>query len=58
MPDGAGSDYTDLLSSADVADPTDAEICIDVAPDGGVTWGEGKPAWAAEDAPKCGAVGS
>src|SRR5688500_6982489 len=50
--DGAVGEYAGLLSSAEVADPTDAEIWIDVAPDGGVTWGEGRPAWAAEDAPK------
>jgi hypothetical protein len=56
--DGAVGDYAGLLSSAEVADPTDAEIWIDVARDGGVTWGEGRPAWATEDAPKCGAVGS
>ena len=56
-PDGAVGNYAALLSSADVADPSDAEIWIDVARDGGVTWGEGRPAWATEDAPKCGAVG-
>ena len=38
-------DYDQLLSSADVADPTDAEIWIDVADDGSVSWGQGRPAW-------------
>ena len=31
---GAVGDYTQLLSSADVPDPSDAEIWIDVAEDG------------------------
>ena len=56
-PDGAVGNYTALLSSADVADPTNAEIWIDVARDGSVTWGEGKPEWVAEDAPSCGPGG-
>jgi hypothetical protein len=53
--DGMGqvSDYDQLLSSADVADPTDAEIWIDVAQDGSVSWGQGKPAWIEEDPPSC-----
>src|SRR5687767_2018570 len=57
-PDGAVGKYAGLLSSADLADPANAEIWIDVARDGGVTWGEGRPAWAAEDAGRCGALGS
>jgi hypothetical protein len=51
--DGAVGNYAGLLSSADVADPTNAEIWIDVAEDGSVRWGEGKPDWAPEDAPSC-----
>jgi hypothetical protein len=43
--DGQEGDYDQLLSSADVADPTDAEIWIDVAEDGTVSWGQGRPAW-------------
>ena len=49
-PAGAVGHYTPLVSSAEVADPTDAEIWIDVAGDGSVTWGEGIPDWAPEDA--------
>jgi hypothetical protein len=40
---GAVGEYTQLVSSADVANPADAEIWIDVAQDGTVTWGEGCP---------------
>ena len=43
--DGQVGDYQQLLSSADVSDPTDAEIWIDVAEDGSVNWGQGRPAW-------------
>ena len=43
--DGQVGDYQQLLSSADVADPIDAEIWIDVAEDGSVSWGQGRPAW-------------
>ncbi len=51
---GAVGEYTQLLSWADVADAADAEIWIDVAKDEKVTWGEGRPEWAPEAAPKCG----
>jgi hypothetical protein len=54
---GAVGKYTQLLSSADVADAADAEIWIDVAKDGRVTWGQGMPEWATEAAPKCGPRG-
>ena len=43
--DGQVGDYLPLLSSANVADPRDAEIWIDIAEDGSVSWGEGRPAW-------------
>jgi hypothetical protein len=43
--DGQVGDYHQLLSSGDVADPSDAEIWMDVAEDGSVTWGQGRPAW-------------
>ena len=43
--DGQVGEYDHLLSSADVADPTDAEIWIDVAADGSLSWGQGRPAW-------------
>ena len=55
--DGAVGNYTQLLSSAEVADPANAEIWIDVADDGSVTWGEGRPDWAPEGAPTCGPGG-
>jgi hypothetical protein len=51
---GAVGEYTQLVSSAGVANPANAEIWIDVAKDGSVTWGEGMPEWAPEAAPKCG----
>ena len=52
--DGAVGDYHLLLSSADVADPTDAEIWIDVAEDGSLSWGEGRPAWDVMGRHECG----
>ena len=47
-PDSAVGEYLPLLSSADVSDPMDAQIWIDVAEDGTVTWDEGRPDWAME----------
>ena len=44
-PDGAVGVYNAVLSSADVADPLNSEVWVDVAEDGSVTWGEGPPAW-------------
>lgn len=55
---GAVGEYTQLLSSTDVTDPANAEIWIDVAEDGSVTWGEGMPEWAPEAAPTCGPGGA
>jgi hypothetical protein len=52
--DGALGEYHRLLSSADVADPTDAVIWIDVAEDGSVSWGQGRPAWDREEPLVCG----
>jgi hypothetical protein len=43
--DGQVGDYHQLLASANVADPNQAQIWIDVAEDGSVSWGEGRPAW-------------
>ena len=43
--DGQVGDYDQLLSSGNVGDPNDAEVWIDVAEDGRVRWGEGRPAW-------------
>ena len=55
--DGRAGNYKVVVSSANVAEPTNAEIWIDVAADGSVTWGEGRPAWAREEAPICGSRG-
>ena len=52
-PDGPEGELTPLLSSADVANSLDAEISIDVAPDGSVSWREGRPDWAGGSAPHC-----
>ena len=52
--DGAVGEQRPLLSSADVDNPHDAVIWIDVAEDGSVTWGEGMPDWTDEAAPTCG----
>jgi hypothetical protein len=49
--DGPLGEYSILLTSAQVADPTNAVIWIDVARDGSVTWGEGKPEWAVDAGP-------
>jgi hypothetical protein len=52
--DGAVGQQVHLLSSADVDDPLNAEIWIDVAKDGRVTWGQGTPEWAIGPVPSCG----
>jgi hypothetical protein len=52
-PDRPVAELMPLLSSADVDNPLDAEIWIDVADDGSVTWGEGMPDWAEGPAPQC-----
>jgi hypothetical protein len=38
--------YTTVITSAQVANPRDAVIWMDVTPDGHVLVGQGKPAWA------------
>jgi hypothetical protein len=53
--DGPVGESSILLTSSDVADPTNAEIWIDIDEDGSVTWGEGKPDWAIDgEALHCG----
>lgn len=50
-PEGPVGEYAGLLTSGDLADPTNAEIWIDVSRDGNVSWGEGRPDWAPDNAP-------
>lgn len=52
--DGEVGEYHRLLSAGDVAEPLSAEIWIDVADDGSVTWGEGRPVWDRSGPQDCG----